>query len=57
MSIKLSNTQLAMVRAAAERDDRCFTPSPTLKGGAAQKVAAKLIAAKPLRSNERERRA
>src|SRR5271165_3012456 len=34
------------MRAAAERDDCCLAPSPTLKGGAAQKVAAKLIAAK-----------
>ena len=49
MSIKLSDTQLAMVRAAAHRDDRCLTPSPTLKDGAAQKVAAKLIAAKLVR--------
>jgi len=49
MSIKLSDTQLAMVRAAAQRDDRCLTPSPTLKDGAAPKVAAKLIAAKLVR--------
>ncbi len=49
MSIKLSDTQLAMMRAAAQRDDRCLTPSPTLKDGAAQKVAAKLIAAKLVR--------
>jgi len=49
MSIKLSDTQLAMVRAAAQRDDRCLMPSPTLKDGAAQKVAAKLIAAKLVR--------
>ena len=35
MSIKLSDTQLAMVRAAAQRDDRCLTPSPTPKDGAA----------------------
>ena len=46
MSIKFSETQLAMMRAAAQRDDRCFAPSPSLRGGAAQKVAAKLIAAK-----------
>ena len=45
MSIKLTDAQLAMMRAAAERDDRCLSPSPTLKGGAAQKVAAKLIEA------------
>jgi hypothetical protein len=46
MSIKFSDTQLAMMRAAAERDDRCLAPPPSLKGVAAQKVAAKLIAAK-----------
>ena len=49
MSIKLSDTQLAMVRAASQRDDRCLTPSPTLKDRAAQKVAAKLIVAKLVR--------
>jgi hypothetical protein len=38
-----------MVRAAAQRDDRCLAPSPTLMDGAAQKVAAKLIAAKLVR--------
>ena len=38
-----------MVRAAAQRDDRCVTLSPTLKDGAAQKIAAKLIAAKLVR--------
>src|SRR5277367_466992 len=49
MSIKLTDTQLAMMRAAAERDDRCLSPSPTLKGGATQKVAAKLIEANLVR--------
>jgi hypothetical protein len=45
MSIKLTDTHLVMLSAAAQRDDRCLTPLPTLKGGAAQKVAAKLVAA------------
>jgi Protein of unknown function (DUF3489) len=45
MSIKLSDTQLAMMQAASYRDDRCVALSPRLRGGAAQKVAAKLIAA------------
>jgi hypothetical protein len=45
MSIKLTDTQLIMLSAAAQRDDRCVTAPKTLKGGAAQKVAAKLIAA------------
>jgi hypothetical protein len=45
MSIKLTDTQLAIMRAAAARDDRCLSPSSTLKRGGAQKVAAKLVAA------------
>ena len=44
MSIKLSDTQLVMLSAAAQRDDRSLTPPEKLKGGAAHKVAAKLIA-------------
>jgi hypothetical protein len=45
MSIKLSDTQLVMLSAAAQRDDRSLTPPERLKGVAAHKVAAKLIAA------------
>jgi len=45
MSIKLTDTQLVMLSAAAQRDDRCLVPSKNLKGGAAQKVTAKLVAA------------
>ncbi len=45
MSIKLTDTQLIMLSAAAQRDDRCLVARQNLKGGAAQKVAAKLIAA------------
>ena len=45
MSIKLSDTQLVTLSAAAQRDDRCLTPPEKLKGGAAHKVATKLIAA------------
>ena len=45
MSIKLSDTQLVMLSAAAQRDDRSLTPPEKLKGVAAHKVAAKLIAA------------
>ena len=45
MSIKLTDTQLVMLGVAAQRDDRCLAPPQTLKGGAAQKVAAKLVAA------------
>src|SRR5271165_1278287 len=45
MSIKLTDTQLILMSAAARREDRCLVASPTLKGGAAQKVASKLISA------------
>src|SRR5271166_5344003 len=43
MSIKLTDTQLVVLSAAAQREDRCLILPPTLKGGAAQKVANKLI--------------
>jgi Protein of unknown function (DUF3489) len=43
MSIKLTDTQIVMMSAAAQRDDRCLAAPQNLKGGAAQKVAAKLI--------------
>jgi hypothetical protein len=43
MSIKLTATQLVLLGAAAQREDRCLVASPTLKGGAADKVASKLI--------------
>jgi hypothetical protein len=43
MSIKLTDTQIVALSAAAQRDDRCLVAPRNLKGGAAQKVAAKLI--------------
>jgi DNA-binding MarR family transcriptional regulator len=45
MSIKLSDTQLLMLSAAAQREDRCLVAPKSLKGGAAQKIAAKFLAA------------
>ncbi len=45
MSIKLTDTQIVMLSAAAQRDDRCLVAPRNLKGGAAQKVATKLIGA------------
>jgi hypothetical protein len=44
MTIKLTETQRLLLSAAAERDDRCLIMQGTLKGGAVQQVAAKLIA-------------
>ena len=43
MSIKLTDTQLSILSAAAQRADRCLVAPRNLKGGALQKIAAKLI--------------
>jgi hypothetical protein len=45
MSINLTDTQLIMLSAAAQREDHCLIVSPKLKGAAALKVANKLISA------------
>jgi Protein of unknown function (DUF3489) len=44
MSVKLTENQHALLKSASRREDRCFVLPSNLKGGAAQKVAAKLIA-------------
>jgi hypothetical protein len=44
MSIKLTDSQRALLQGASRCEDRCIILPPNLKGGAAQKVAAKLIA-------------
>jgi hypothetical protein len=41
---KLTDTQLVILSAASQREDRCLIAPKKLKGGAAQKVAAKLLA-------------
>jgi hypothetical protein len=41
----LTDTQLVMLSAAAQRNDRCLVAAPNLKGAAAQKIAGKLIVA------------
>jgi hypothetical protein len=43
MSIKLTETQLLMLSAAAQRTDRYLVPAPNLKVAATQKIASKLI--------------
>jgi hypothetical protein len=43
MSIKLTDTQLTMLKAAAQRNDRYLVAAPNLKVAAAQKIASKLI--------------
>ena len=45
MSSKFSDRQHELLSAAAEREDRLLPIPPHLKGGAAKKVAAKLVAA------------
>jgi Protein of unknown function (DUF3489) len=45
MSIKLTDTQLALLGAAVQRKDLCLVAPPTLRGATAQKVASKLISA------------
>jgi hypothetical protein len=45
LSAKLSDTQLAILSAASQREDRCLIAPHMLKGGPAQKVAAKLLTA------------
>jgi hypothetical protein len=42
MSIKLTDTQLLMLSAAAQREDRCIEAPPSLKG---QKITTKLVLA------------
>jgi hypothetical protein len=45
MSIKLSDTQLVLLSAAAQREDHSLALPENLKGGAAHKVAMQLIGA------------
>jgi hypothetical protein len=42
MSVKLTDAQLVMMSAAAQRKDRCLSPPATIKGAALIKVTAKL---------------
>jgi hypothetical protein len=44
MSVKLTENQHALLKSASRREDSCFVLSSNLRGGAAQIVAAKLIA-------------
>ena len=42
MSVKLTDVQLVMMSAAAQRKDRCLSAPATIKGAALSKVSAKL---------------
>jgi hypothetical protein len=56
MSIKLTDTQLMMLSAAAQRNDRYLVAAPNLKVAAAQKMASKLIGAGLGRSGRKRER-
>src|SRR5271157_2019051 len=43
MTVKLSDAQLLMMSAAAQREDRCLAAPERLKGAAVSKVSAKLV--------------
>jgi hypothetical protein len=45
MSIKLTDAQTMMLSLAAQREDRCLTPHPSLRAPRARKAGEKLIAA------------
>ena len=48
-SIKLTDAQLLILSAASRREDRCLTAPKNLKRPAAEKLAAKLLAARLVR--------
>ena len=43
MSVKLTDAQLVMMSAAAQREDRCLAAPETMKGAAVSKARAKLV--------------
>jgi hypothetical protein len=43
MSVKLTAAQLVMMSAAAQRDDRCFAATETMRGSVVSKASAKLV--------------
>ena len=55
MSIKLTDMQILMLSAAAQRDDQCLIAPRNLKGSAAQKVATKLMTVASRRRSGRSR--
>ena len=43
MSVKLTNAQLEMMSAAAQRENRCLAAPETMKSAAVSKAGAKLV--------------
>ena len=57
MFVKLTDTELVMMSAAARRDDRDLEPPKSMKASTAAKVAAKLIASGLVREIKTKKRA
>jgi hypothetical protein len=57
MFVKLTDTELVMMSAAAQRDDRDLEPPKSMKASTAAKVAAKLIASGLVREIKTKKRA
>jgi Protein of unknown function (DUF3489) len=57
MFVKLTDTELVMMSAAARRDDRDLEPPKSMKASTAAKVAAKLIASGLVREIKAKKRA
>jgi Protein of unknown function (DUF3489) len=57
MFVKLTNTELVMMSAAARRDERDLEPPKSMKASTAAKVAAKLIASGLVREIKAKKRA
>ena len=43
MSVKLTDAQLVMMSAAAQREDRCLATPETMRGAVVSKAGAKLV--------------
>ena len=43
MSVKLTDAQLVMMSAAAQREDHCLAAPETMKGAVVSKAGAKLV--------------
>ena len=54
MSVKLTDAQLVMMSAAAQREDRCLAAPDTMKGAVVSKAGAKLVKLGFARENPRK---
>ena len=54
MRVKLTDAQLVMMSAAAQREDHCLTLPETMKGAVVGKVSAKLLKLGLVRETRRQ---